>query len=97
MSYAQTGDFVICDDIRITAAIARGLENLVDQYIARHGGKQQQDDEALKAIAAVVADRLENMSEDAKTYVDTRSIEYREITRAARKAAEADLDPRVQD
>ena len=95
MNLEDTGDFEVKDEIGITAAIARGLENLVDHYIAKYGGKQDQDDEALRAIAAVVADRLENISEDSKSYVDTNSIEYRELMRAAGHTTPANPDRNI--
>lgn len=96
MSYARTGDWTIDGDIRVTADIAHGLEMLVALYIKQFGGKNEQDDAALKTIASVVADRLEDMSEEAKQYVETRSIEYRELQRLAAIGREAELDRKFQ-
>lgn len=92
MSYARTGDWTIDGDIRITADIAHGLEMLVALYIKQFGGTNEQDDAALKTITSVVADRLEDMSEEAKQYVETRSIEYRELERLAAIGREVELD-----
>lgn len=96
MSYARTGDWTIDGDIRITAAIAHGLENLIDRYIEKFGSSNEQDNEALKSIASVVADRLEDMAEEAKGYVESSSIEYRELMRLAAIGREVELDEKFQ-
>lgn len=96
MSYARTGDWTIDGDIRITAAIAHGLENLIDRYIEKFGGSNEQDNEALKSIASVVADRLEDMAEQAKGYTETSSIEYRELVRLAAIGREVEQDQQFQ-
>lgn len=74
MSYAQTGSFVVSDDIRITAAMARGLERLVENYVASNGAKDDQDGESLRVLAGLLTDRLTDLSEIAKGYVEAAGI-----------------------
>lgn len=96
MSYARAGGWTIDGEIRITAAIAHGLETLIRHHLNRFGGKDEQDDEALKTIAAVVADRLEDMAEDAKRYVEADSVDYRELERLAAIGREVELDRKFE-